>query len=119
MQRFTKTQDRPFGRFHWRRRSPAPAKNGNARHTGVAGFGAQRLAGRIKGDRPLLADAGEIYLVALPDANQEISVILTLPLGDSQGATAFVQHVATPGDPLFRKYITPSEFAARFGANAK
>jgi len=57
-------------------------------------------------------------LVAPAAANQEISVILTLPLGDPQGAAAFVQHVSSPGDPLFRKYITPEEFAARFGADA-
>ena len=57
-------------------------------------------------------------LVSSLDPAKEISVILSLPLGDAQGAADFVQHVSKPGDQLFRKYISPDEFAARFGANA-
>jgi subtilase family serine protease len=52
------------------------------------------------------------------DQNQQISAILALPLSDPQGAAEFVRHVSTPGDPLFHQYLTPQEFAARFGANA-
>jgi kumamolisin len=29
----------------------------------------------------------------------------------------FVRHVSTPGDPLFRDYLTPQQFAERFGGN--
>jgi subtilase family serine protease len=52
------------------------------------------------------------------DAEEQISVILSLPLGDSAGAAEFAQRVSNPKDPLYRKYITPEEFAARYGANA-
>src|SRR5260370_38014341 len=52
------------------------------------------------------------------DAEKQISVILLLPLGDSAGAAEFAQRVSNPKDPLYRKYITPEEFAARYGANA-
>jgi len=52
------------------------------------------------------------------DAEKQISVILSLPLGDSAGAAEFAQRVSSPKDPLYRKYITPEEFAARYGANA-
>jgi subtilase family serine protease len=57
-------------------------------------------------------------LISPVDAAKEISVVLTIPLGDSKGAVDFAQRVSNPQDPLYRKYITPQEFAARFGANA-
>jgi kumamolisin len=57
-------------------------------------------------------------LVGPVDQNRQISVILALALSDPQGAAEFVRHVSTPGDPLFHQYLTPQEFAARFGANA-
>lgn len=49
--------------------------------------------------------------------DQQISVVLTLPLSDPAGAASFVQHVSQRGDPLFHQYLTPQEFAARYGAN--
>jgi subtilase family serine protease len=52
------------------------------------------------------------------DPEKQISVILALPLSDSQGAAEFVQRVSDPKDPLYRQYITPNEFAERYGANA-
>jgi subtilase family serine protease len=56
------------------------------------------------------------YLAAA-DANQGIGVTLCLPLSDPQGAAEFARRVSTPGDALFRQYITPQEFASRYGAN--
>ncbi len=52
------------------------------------------------------------------DATQEIGVALCLPLSDPHGAAEFARRVSTPGDALFHQYITPEEFAARYGANA-
>ena len=57
-------------------------------------------------------------LLAPVDANQEIGVTLCLPLSDPKGAAEFARRVSTPGDALFHQYITPEEFAARYGANA-
>ncbi|MBV8212896.1 MAG: S8 family serine peptidase [Verrucomicrobia bacterium] len=64
---------------------------------------------------PLLAKSS---LLGAVDQNQQISIVLTLPLSNPQGAAEFVQHVSKPGDPLFHQYLTPQEFAARYGANA-
>jgi subtilase family serine protease len=52
------------------------------------------------------------------DVNQEMGVTLCLPLSDPKGAAEFARRVSTPGDTLFHQYITPEEFAARYGANA-
>lgn len=56
-------------------------------------------------------------LVSPVDVTKEISVVLALSLRDSRGAAEFVQHVSTPQDPLYRKYLTPQEFASRYGVN--
>jgi subtilase family serine protease len=64
---------------------------------------------------PMVARA---KFLSATDPAKEISVVLSLPLGDSKGAAEFVQLVSTPGDPLYKHYITPQEYAARFGANA-
>ena len=57
-------------------------------------------------------------LMSPADSAKRINVILSLPLGDSAGAAQFVQRVSNPKDEVYRKYITPQEFARRFGANA-
>jgi subtilase family serine protease len=44
-------------------------------------------------------------------------VVLTLPLGDPQGAEEFARRVSDPEDQLYRHYISAEEFAARYGAN--
>jgi subtilase family serine protease len=64
---------------------------------------------------PLVAKS---TLVSQMETSKTISVVLALPSSDSAGLKAFVDHVSTPGDPLFRQFITPQEFANRFGANA-
>jgi subtilase family serine protease len=57
-------------------------------------------------------------LVAPLGANKQIGVALALPSSDPGGLAAFVKHVSTPGDPLFRQYITADQFAQRFGGSA-
>jgi subtilase family serine protease len=64
---------------------------------------------------PLVAKS--TYLAPL-DTNQEIGVTLCLPLSDPKGAAEFERRVSTPGDALFHQYITPQEFAAKYGASA-
>src|SRR3984957_17273995 len=56
-------------------------------------------------------------VLSAADSARQISVVLSLPLKDSQGAAEFVSHVSDPGDPLYGHFITPEQFAARFGAN--
>jgi len=64
---------------------------------------------------PLVAKS---TLVSQTDTSKTISVVLALPSSDAAGLKAFVDHVSTPGDPLFRQFITPQEFANRFGGSA-
>ncbi len=64
---------------------------------------------------PLVAKS---TMVSAVDSSKTISVVLALPSSDPAGLKAFVDHVSTPGDPLYRQFITPQEFATRFGANA-
>jgi subtilase family serine protease len=64
---------------------------------------------------PLVAQSTLLNAV---ERNQLISVILALPLSDPKGAAEFVRHVSQPGDPLFHQYLTPEEFAIRYGANS-
>src|SRR5260370_11568419 len=63
---------------------------------------------------PLVAKSTFISPV---DRSQQISVVLTLPLSDPKGAAEFVDHVSRRGDPLFHQYLTPQEFASRYGAS--
>jgi subtilase family serine protease len=51
------------------------------------------------------------------DATKQISVVLVLPLRDLQGATDYATRVNTPNDPQFGKHLTPTEFAATYGAS--
>ena len=51
------------------------------------------------------------------EGGKSITLALTLPSRDPQGAKAFVDHATTPGDPLYRRFLTPAQYAARFGAN--
>ncbi|KAB7769936.1 protease pro-enzyme activation domain-containing protein [Xanthomonas maliensis] len=45
-----------------------------------------------------------------------ISLVMTLPLKDGAGAYDYAMRVSHPGDALYGHYLTPAEFAARFGA---
>jgi subtilase family serine protease len=93
-----------------------------ARTTSVAAFAALFLVnGAVLGEvttvelSPLVAKS---TLVGPVDGTQEIGVTLALPSSDPKGLADFVRHISTPGDPLFRHYITPQQFAERFGGNA-
>jgi kumamolisin len=69
---------------------------------------------------PAAAPAADIHPDSLPigptAASRRITIALALPSRDPEGAAAFVAHVTRRGDPLFRQYLSPAEYAARFGA---
>ena len=52
---------------------------------------------------------------AVPDRTP-LHVTVTLQSQDPAGLAAFAKAVSTPGSPQYREYITPAEFAQRFGA---
>ena len=49
-------------------------------------------------------------------ADTVMTIALVLPLRDAAGAKAFANHVSEPGNTLFRHFLTPAQFASRFGA---
>jgi len=53
---------------------------------------------------------------AMPDT-APMRVILSLPLGDADGAAKFGEAVSDPDNALYGHYLTPAQFGARFGAN--
>ena len=77
-------------------------------------------AALASGSVAIAGDAG----VSLPHASYRgrlaadrlVTIALVLPLADPAGAKRFATSVSTPGDVLFRQYLTPAEFAQRFGA---
>jgi subtilase family serine protease len=49
-------------------------------------------------------------------ATTRLRVTVTLQPRDPATLAAFATEVSTPGSPLYREYLTPAEFARRFGA---
>jgi subtilase family serine protease len=58
-------------------------------------------------------------IVAHEDPSKMIRAILTLPLKDPDGAADFARRVSDPSDSLYGHYLTPQEFAARYGADER
>src|ERR1700740_2240226 len=57
-------------------------------------------------------------LVGPVDKAKQISIALAFPFPDPAAVAAFIKHVSTPGDSLYRQYLTPQQFADRFGPSA-
>ena len=62
------------------------------------------------------ASAATPAFVGATNAAKSITVTLSLPSADLAAAAAFASHVNTLGDPLYHRYLTPAQYAARFGA---
>ena len=63
---------------------------------------------------PAAALRGARALGALP-ADQTLHLALTLPLRNQAGLQALLKHQYTPGDPLYRHFLTRDQFTAQFG----
>ena len=70
----------------------------------------------VPGDA-LVAHSGRV-LVGRAAAATPMNLAIVLPSRDAAGAAAFAARVGARGDALFRHYLTPAEYAARFGADA-
>jgi len=98
------------------------ARNGLLVATALACLNAAP-AGALAGDMvsvpsdAALAPRGDTLLGTTP-ASRTITVAVTLPGRDPAGARAFVAALGTPGNALFHHYLSPAEYAARFGAPA-
>jgi kumamolisin len=60
-------------------------------------------------------EAKDLGPVADHAGDQSISVTIALKLEDPAGAEAMMQHISTPGDPLYQQFLTPERFAGQFG----
>jgi subtilase family serine protease len=65
---------------------------------------------------PAAADLGA--LDASSAKSTPMTVTIALKLRDSDGAEHLLQHVSTPGDPLYRQFLTTAQFQARFAPSA-
>jgi subtilase family serine protease len=54
---------------------------------------------------------------ALP-SSQRMRVTIVLKARDTAGLARYAREVSTPGSSIYHDYLTPAEFAARFGASA-
>jgi kumamolisin len=59
--------------------------------------------------------SGEAKSVGSLPSSQMMSLNLVLPLGDPAGLETFLGEVYDPGSSSFHKFVTPTEFTARFG----
>ena len=57
-------------------------------------------------------DAGSLTAA---QASQPISVTIALKLSDLAGAESLMQRLATPGDAMYGKFLTPAQVEAQFG----
>ncbi len=81
----------------------------------IAASPAAAAAGPVRlGSAPAVPDGARI--VSAVPATTQLHVTVTLESQDPAGLAAFATEVSTPGSPLYRDYITPAEFAQRFGA---
>lgn len=51
--------------------------------------------------------------------DRQLRLAIGLPLRDSQGLEALLQEMYDPASPKFHQYLTPQEFASRFGPTAE
>lgn len=58
-------------------------------------------------------------LVAPLDGNKEIGVVLALPSSNPKGVAEYIEHISRKGDSLYHHYLTPQQFAERFGGDAR
>jgi kumamolisin len=55
-------------------------------------------------------------LAGATQPGRRITVVVALPSRDPRGAADFVARVGTPGDSLYHQYLSPADYAQRFGA---
>jgi hypothetical protein len=80
--------------------------------TGLLGAAGARLP--VDRPLPMAAHRPMLSLGRLAGTN-ELRLALSLPLRDPAGLTNFLTALYRPGSPQFHQYVTPEEFADRFG----
>ena len=62
-----------------------------------------------------VVESGAAQPLSRLSSSQIMNLNIVLPLGDAPGLEAFLGEVYDSGSPLFHKFLTPTEFTARFG----
>jgi subtilase family serine protease len=92
--------------------------------TGMALSPAAVAGGPVASQEPMAPLAGSAVPFAAPGAARSLAASssqLTVQVWLAQqeaAAESYATAVATPGDPLFRHYLSPARYTARFGATA-
>jgi subtilase family serine protease len=85
----------------------------------MAAFGTLSLGAYAEGAHTRHVHAeiqgGEAQMVGTPAATQVMNLDIVLPVRDRAGLQALAAAITDPDSPMFRHYITPSEFTERFG----
>ncbi len=87
----------------------------------VVAAGSQALAAapsRVTVASDVPASLSGVVETAAPATIAPMTVNITLPLSDEAGAAKLADSVSTPGNALYGHYLTPAQFAQKFGANA-
>jgi hypothetical protein len=61
--------------------------------------------------------SGARVITAAP-TNESISFVVVLRSRDQAGLDAFTTAVSTPGSPSYRQFVSPAQYASRFGPTA-
>src|SRR5690242_14235122 len=69
----------------------------------------QTLRGHVPAVVSQLAPLGQVA------ASTRLNLALGLPLRDPAGLSTFLRQISDPASPLYRHYLTPQQFADRFG----
>ena len=72
---------------------------------------------RLTGHVPQAAVA-RAHVLGRVASGETVRLALALPLRDPEGLETLLRRQATPGDPLFKRFLTPAEFADQFGPSA-
>ncbi len=94
--------------------APHAAERSGAIQNTAASRAAPAVQPRLTGHVPFVAVA-HAHLVGRVAAAQTVGLALTLPLRNQAALTDLLSRLSAPGDPLCGKFLTPAEFAARFG----
>ena len=71
----------------------------------------------VHSDRPSIVGAGTAKVTGELDTLRPMAITVTLPLTNKADLDRFVDDVSTPGRAAYGHYLTPAEFAARYGAS--
>ena len=74
---------------------------------------------RTLGDQiPKPVETGAARAVGRYPGSARMDVAIGLPLGDREGLKTYIDTLYDPASPNYKRYLTPDQFTARFGASA-